>query len=152
MKRASTVARGAYSKRNRKGIPSGHRVKIGTCYDVAEVANLLEVHRNTVRHWLKQGLRALDDKRPLMIHGSELKCFLVARKQRRRVKCAPDELYCFRCRAPRKPCEGVTEVTPITAKTAKVTAICGVCEALMHRMIRADAAPLFTHPPAPDTG
>jgi excisionase family DNA binding protein len=121
-------------------------------YEVAEAAALLGVHRNTVRHWIKQGLRPLDDKRPMLIHGSELRRFLVDRKQRHQVKCAPDELYCFGCRKPRTPGGGATEITPITTKTAMVTAICGVCGALMHRMIRCEAIPLFAEPAPPDAG
>lgn len=132
--------------------PPAHRVKTGMSYEVAEAAALLGVHRNTVRHWIKQGLRPLDDKRPMLIHGSELRRFLADRRQGRKVKCAPDELYCFGCRKPRTPGGGATEVTPITAKTAMVTAICGVCGALMHRMIRCEAIPLFAEPAPPDAG
>lgn len=34
---------------------SPQRVKQGTTYEVAEVAKLLGIHRNTVRRWLKEG-------------------------------------------------------------------------------------------------
>lgn len=145
-------ARGAGSRPRRTRNPPAHRVKVGTCYEVAEIATLLGVHRNTVRHWVRGGLRPLDNQRPMVIHGSELRGFLMARKQRRRVKCAPGEMYCFRCRQPRTPWEGATEVRPVTSKLAQVIAICGICEGLMHRMIRADTAALYVDQPAPQTG
>lgn len=65
----------------RKRNPPGHRVKLAVCYEVAEVAALLGVHRNTVRQWIKQGLRPIDDKRPQLLRGSEVRRFLGARKQ-----------------------------------------------------------------------
>jgi Homeodomain-like domain len=32
------------------------RIKAGCTYDTNDIAKLLGVHRNTVRHWLKRGL------------------------------------------------------------------------------------------------
>lgn len=130
--------------------PPARRVKTGICYEVAEAAALLGVHRNTVRHWIRQGLRPLDDRRPLLIHGSELRRFLAERREHRRVTCGPGELYCLGCRKPRAPAGGATEIAPVTPRTAMVTAICGVCGALMHRMIRTEDTPLFAEPKAPD--
>jgi hypothetical protein len=41
-------------------------------YTIDEVTRTLEVHRNTVRHWIKAGLPVIDDKRPILILGSDL--------------------------------------------------------------------------------
>lgn len=144
--------RGPAGHTRRSRTPPAHRVKTGTCYDVAEIAALLQVHRNTVRHWIRLGLRPLDNKRPMVIHGSELRRFLMDRRQRRRVKCGPGEVYCLRCRAARKPWDGAAEVRPITPKLSQIVALCPVCEGLMHRMIRADAAALFMDEATPQTG
>jgi hypothetical protein len=53
------------------------RIKAGCTYDTNDIAKLLGFHRNTVRHWLKQGLAAIDDRRPLLVHGTVLKAFLL---------------------------------------------------------------------------
>ena len=34
-------------------------------YDTNEIAKLFGLHRNTVRHWSKEGLRPIDDRRPI---------------------------------------------------------------------------------------
>mgnify|MGYP002386631203 CR=1 FL=1 len=116
--------------------PLPQRVKQTVTYDVAEAARLLGVHRNTVRRWLKDGLEPIDDRRPLLIHGSRLKAFLSTRKQDRKQACRPGEFFCFRCRAPRKPWGGTADVTFRTEKLASLLALCAECETPMYRAVR----------------
>jgi hypothetical protein len=35
-------------------------IKLSCIYDPAEIAKLFGIHRNTVRHWLKEGLAPID--------------------------------------------------------------------------------------------
>ena len=60
--------------------PNHRRVKIHRNYTVDEAARILDVHKNTVRQWLKNGLPAIDDRRPLLILGSELSAYLKKRR------------------------------------------------------------------------
>ena len=113
-------------------------------YEPSEIAKLFHIHRNTVRHWLKEGLNPIDDRRPVLVHGSDLKAFLARRQEGRRQKCAPGQFYCFRCRAPRTPWENLVDVAPHTETVAKLTAICCACETRMHRTIRRADLPKFT--------
>lgn len=130
------------AKRQRYAIS---RIKRDCTYDPAEIAKLLGIHRNTVRHWIKSGLATIDKFRPQLIHGSVLKAFLSQRQQERRHKCALEEFFCFRCRAPRKPWGAMADVAIRTDKVAKLSALCSVCETPMHRAIRrADLARIAT--------
>jgi hypothetical protein len=113
-----------------------NRIKTGISYDVAEIAKLFTLHRNTVRQWLREGLKTIDDRRPLLIHGAVLKAFLAARQQARKQGCGLDEFFCFKCRAPRTPYGGMADVADHSTKVAKLTAICAVCETEMHRTVR----------------
>jgi hypothetical protein len=113
-----------------------NRIKTGICYDVAEIAKLFDVHRNTVRHWLGEGLKTIDDRRPLLIHGAALKAFLAERQRARKHVCDLGEFFCFKCRAPRAPYGGMSDVDEHTAKIAKLTARCAVCGTQMHRTVR----------------
>lgn len=115
---------------------SPQRVKQGTTYEVAEVAKLLGIHRNTVRRWLKEGLGAIDDRRPLLIHGSALKAFLAKRRETRRHTCRPGEFYCFRCRVPRAPWGGTADLSFRNEKVARLAALCASCGTPMHRTVR----------------
>ena len=44
-----------------------NRIKQTCSYDPADIAKLFGIHRNTVRHWLKDGLKAIDDRRPIVV-------------------------------------------------------------------------------------
>jgi hypothetical protein len=91
------------SKRRRYPV---NRIKQTRSYDSADIAKLFGIHRNTVRHWLKDGLKAIDDHRPIVVHGTVLKAFIKERQKDRRQKCQPGEFFCFRCRAPRRLSRG----------------------------------------------
>jgi hypothetical protein len=117
------------------------RIKQACTYDLHEIAKLFDVHRNTVRHWITDGLKPIDDRRPLLIHGSTLKIFLGARQQGRRRKCGPGEFFCFRCREPRPPWGGMADVKPHTEKVVRLTALCEVCGTAMHKTMRRSDIP-----------
>ena len=53
--------------------PNPNLAKIHRCYTVEEVATLFGIHKNTVRKCVKDGLATNDDKRPMLIRGSDLK-------------------------------------------------------------------------------
>ncbi len=111
-----------------------HRlVKIRRSYVVNEAAELLGVHRNTVREWIKKGLPVIDDNRPTLILGSDLREFLEGRRRQRRQPCGPGEIYCVRCRQPRRPALGMVDYVPTTATAGNLRGLCPDCETLIHR-------------------
>src|SRR5437899_11341670 len=89
-------------------------VKRQRSYDAGELAALLRVHKNTVSHWQRAGLKPLDGRRPVLFHGSDVRAFLASRNASRKVPCPPGTLYCFSCRAPRPPALGMVDYVPIT--------------------------------------
>lgn len=108
-------------------------VKLNRTYDVAELARRLGVHRNTVRHWQRDGLTAIDGGRPVLFHGSTIRTFLAERNARRKSPCPPGTLYCFGCRSPREPALGMVDFVSICATSGNLRAICATCETVMHR-------------------
>lgn len=113
--------------------PNHRLVKIHRSYSVEEIAIQFNVHKNTVRTWIKEGLPTVDKHRPLLVLGRDLAVFLRARREKNKRVCQPDEIYCVRCRAPRKPAGGMVEYAPVTATSGNLVAICPVCEAIMNR-------------------
>ena len=124
------------TRRNRTGPRRG--VKKHRPYKVEEIARLLDVSKRTVRRWVKAGLAAITDQKPILILGEDLLAFLAARKQRSS-RCQPEECYCVKCRAPRRPAGGMAEFIPLTIKTGNLRAICPICGCLMHKRISCDA-------------
>ena len=51
------------------------RIKLHRSYSIAEAADTLGVHQHTVENWLRQGLRPIDRRRPILIHGAECGSF-----------------------------------------------------------------------------
>lgn len=113
--------------------PNPQRVKIHFNYTVEDVATLFGVHKNTVREWVRKGLPLCDERRPALILGADLRQFLQARHTERKRRCQPGEMYCLRCRQPRRPALDLVEFTPVTASLGNLAAICPACEAVMNQ-------------------
>lgn len=110
-----------------------NRVKIHRTYSVEEVATLLEVHEHTVRNWQKSGLVPIDDQRPTLFKGSQLKAYLQNKRKSKQQPCTSHEMYCLKCRAPRRPAGDVVDYLPITGTSGNLRGLCPECETLMHR-------------------
>ncbi|MGA3085898.1 MAG: helix-turn-helix domain-containing protein [Thermodesulfobacteriota bacterium] len=115
--------------------PNHRLVTIHRSYTIEEIAKLLGIHKNTVRHWVKDGLTSIDDKRPMLILGHVLVAFLQARRVKNKQTCKLGELYCVRCRAPKSPDGDIAEYSPITEKFGNLIAICPDCNSLMNRHV-----------------
>lgn len=118
-----------------KRTPNHRLVKIHRSYTVEEIARLFGHHKNTVRHWIREGLPTLDDRRPMLLLGRDLVFFLKARRAKNKQTCGPGELYCVRCRSPKQPAGGMVEYSPITEKYGNLIAICPDCHAIMNRRV-----------------
>ncbi len=115
--------------------PNPRLPKSNLNYTVEEVARMFGVHRNTVRQWMKRGLPTIDKRRPLLIQGRELVAFLRARRAASKRTCKPGEIYCVRCREPRRPAEGMADYRPLTATQGNLIGICPSCECVIYRRV-----------------
>lgn len=137
--------------------PNHRLVKIHRSYTVHEVARLFSVHRNTVREWIRRGLPTVDRRRPTLIVGRALVAFLKDRREKRKVHCGPDELYCVRCRAARRPVGDHVLYAHRTVTLGTLTGVCPVCAAAMNRTINpgkfgASGSKLVVTPPMAEKG
>lgn len=121
-----------------------HRVKSHQVYTVREAAILLGRSERTIRRWIKtDGLNAITDQRPWLIEGRDLKEFLENKVAERRVSLGTGEMYCFRCRAARRPALGLFEYVPRDPVSGHVCGFCETCDCLMHRAICSADLPDF---------
>ncbi len=111
-------------------------VKLHRSYSVPELATCFGVHKNTVRHWRREGLTPIDDGRPVLFQGITIREFLSKRNASRKCPCSPGTLYCFKCRAARPAALGMVDYVSINAVSGNVRAICATCETVMHRRAR----------------
>lgn len=113
--------------------PDIRRVRVSRTYSIPEIASLLDVHPNTARRWIEGGMKPMDEATPVLVHGAELRRFLASRKAKRKRTCAPDEMACFRCRAPRRAAPGTAAIARGNEKTVTLSAACIVCGSRMWR-------------------
>lgn len=105
-------------------------------YTIRELADLLGVHKNTVRNWQREGLGAIDDNRPLLFQGETVSAFLKKRRASRKRTCPDGTLYCVSCREPRRPAMAMVDYIPMRETSGNLRGICETCETIIHRRIR----------------
>ena len=127
-------ARAAHRKPARRR-PNPRLAKIHRSYTVEEAARSFRVHKNTVRDWLRSGLQPIDGRRPILILGRHLASFLYRRREHKRQRCGPGQLYCFRCRAPRTSAAQRADYLSITASSGNLRALCADCGTRMYRRV-----------------
>lgn len=115
--------------------PNPRLAKIHRSYSVEEIARLYKVHKNTVRGWRKQGLRAIDSQRPTLVRGDELSRFLTERRTRAKHACDPGQIYCLPCRRAQNPAGGVADCVVASDKAATLQGICPDCNRMIYRRI-----------------
>lgn len=114
---------------------SAARVKSNRSYSVDEAAETVCVTEQTVRTWLKQGLRCLNSSRPTLILGGDLKAFLKERKAKNALTLSIGEFKCFRCQAPKAPAFGLATYHPLSSSQGRLLAFCPTCEGPMNRFV-----------------
>ncbi|HWV55271.1 helix-turn-helix domain-containing protein [Pseudorhodoplanes sp.] len=114
--------------------PNPRLAKIHRNYSVEELAGLLKVHKNTVRSWVRDGLRPIDDQRPTLIRGDEVRRFLIERRANAKQSCGPGRIYCLPCRAPKVPAGNMAELRSEGAN-GSLCGICPDCNRLIYRRV-----------------
>ena len=109
--------------------------KIHRSYSVEEMARLFKVHKNTVRSWLKQGLKPIDDHRPIVVRGEGVRRFLAERRTRAKRSCGPGRIFCLPCRAPKVPAGKMAECVATSETTGTLRGICPDCDRIIYRTI-----------------
>lgn len=111
-------------------------VKQHRSYAIDEIARLLNVHKNTVRHWVKQGLPLIDESKPILILGVELKDWLAAKRKSAKRPCGPGEFFCLKCKSPKRPALEMVDYLPKNETSGCLRAFCEACERPVNRNAR----------------
>jgi hypothetical protein len=114
---------------------NSRRAKIHRTYSVADLAKLYGVHRNTVLRWMKRGLTPIEPKRPLLFHGEEVRAFLGYHNPRRHA-CDAGEIYCLKCRSPKRPAGDEVDYMTRSSTTGVLQGLCPTCLSVLNRIIK----------------
>ena len=122
---------------------TGARIKKNRTYSVEEAAEALGVTQQTIRAWIKSGLKVFDSRRPTLILGEVLKKFLDSRVKLRKRPLAFGEVYCVGCHDIRKSEHGAVDYKPMDDRKGLLRAICPVCTTICNRILSTSDLPLY---------
>lgn len=109
-------------------------IKSFRTYKIDEAAEVSGVSTRTIRNWAANGLRVLDEERPVLVRGDDLRDFIKSQRAGRKIGVALDTFYCCRCRAARKAAGGIADCN-ITGKRIMLTALCETCETVVSKPV-----------------
>lgn len=105
-------------------------------YSAEQIAELFGIEKSTALKWIREdGLKRIPKTRPYLVHSSELKRFISKLQKTRKKPCRPDEAYCCKCKAPRKPKMGSGHIQKLPNDTSRFQAKCSVCSTNINRVI-----------------
>ena len=109
-------------------------IKAFRCYTIEEAAEVSGVSPRTIRNWASDGLRVMDDTRPALIRGDDLRDHIKTKRESRSTKTRIDTFFCFGCRKERGAAEGIADCE-IKDGRAKLTALCEACETVVFKPV-----------------
>jgi len=130
----STSAQSTTLERRRRRTYNVRLVRRNLSYSINEIAELFALHSQAVRQWIKAGLQTIDDRKPFLIHGSELIRFLTKRQAGRKHRCKLDEFFCCRCRVPKRPRDGLVSIRVLNDRQLNLAGHCEDCGSPMNRL------------------
>ena len=111
------------------------RLKRHQAYTAGDLAKVLKINIGTVRHWCKEGLLPIDQRRPYLFMGEHVSTWLAARMKPHR-SLAPGELLCLCCKTGRLPRNRELSLIPRSPTTMDFHGLCEVCERPLFRRVR----------------
>lgn len=114
---------------------STRRVKKHRLYSYDEAGRVLGVSPHTVRLWRPGGLQVMTASIPHYILGAELIRYVEFKKVQRLAKMTLDQMYCLKCKVPRKPLWLMVDYVPINDKRGRFTGLCEACEGGLQRFV-----------------
>ena len=76
-------------------------IKYWLTYDIDDVCDLYSdcgLHPQTVRTWIRKGLKTIDNSRPTLFYGYDLIAFIKSQNLKNKCKTSFDEMFCMSCK------------------------------------------------------
>lgn len=109
-------------------------IKALRCYTIDEAAAVAGVSARTVRNWISDGLFVMNETRPALIRGDDLRGYIKAKRSGRKVRISIDTFYCVRCRSEKRPAGGLADCV-VGGGRATLSALCETCETVVSKPV-----------------
>jgi hypothetical protein len=103
-------------------------------YSANDIADLYKIHKRTPQQWFKEGLPKIDNRKPFLTLGFDLKEFIKNRQKKRKKKCNPNELYCCKCRKPQTSCNNLVDIKIMNERRLMIMGICSQCNTQTNKL------------------
>ncbi len=118
-------------------------IKYWYVYDIGDICNVyhdLGLHPQTVRAWVKDGLKTIDSGKPTLIYGYDLSNYIKTQNDKNKCKTAFDEMFCMKCHDAR----GVLK-NHVTIQHKQgffcLSGVCRTCKTAMFKSYKLDDLP-----------
>ena len=111
------------------------RVRYWYAYDIDDICTLfsdLGLHAQTVRKWIKNGLKTIDAGKPALVYGYDLIAYLKKSNNSNKCKTSFDEMYCMGCQDARPIFRNTVSIEQ-KSQFLKVQGACRECKGPMFK-------------------
>lgn len=115
-----------------------NKIKYWLCYDIDDICRLFGVHPKTALSWFKQGLKPIDNRNPMLVHGSGLKAFLGKLNEANKCSGSLETIFCMSCKEQKSPLQKQITIEHFEQKFLKVKAHCSECKKPLHKSYKLD--------------
>ncbi len=126
-----------------KRLYTHRRLRYWYTYDIDEICAVFAdkgLHPQTVRGWIKAGLKTIDSGKPVLIYGNDLISFLKKRNDQNKCSTAFDQFYCFKCRDARSVFQNRIAIKQ-QGQFLKASGHCRQCKTRMYKSYSLAAYP-----------
>ena len=114
---------------------STRKIKKHRLYGYEEAGGVLGVTPHTVRSWRTSGLQVMTASTPHYILGAELIRYIADKQAKKSIKMGLNQMYCFKCKTPKKPLSGIVDYIPINDTRGRLTGLCESCAGGLQRFV-----------------
>ena len=110
-------------------------IKYWYAYDIDDVCALYKkynLHPQTVRGWINNGLPTIDSGKPSLIYGNDLREFLGKMNEANKCETAFEEIFCVKCQQGKPPFRREIKLEHINGYI-KAKAHCQTCKSIMNK-------------------
>jgi hypothetical protein len=124
-----------------------NRVRYWYAYDLEEICALFSgagLHVQTVRAWIKGGLKTIDGGKPALVYGYDLIGFLKRHNAKGKCVLPFDQFYCLKCHD-KRPAFRRQVIVKSQNRFLKASGHCRVCKTLMFKSYKIDDYQTLRH-------
>ena len=111
------------------------RIRYWYAYDVEDICTVFadkKLHPQTVRKWIKAGLKTIDSSKPTLVYGYNLIQFLKNNNSKNKCQTSFEEFYCLKCQDAR-PVYRNRIIAEQNQGYIKAKAHCRTCKSRMNK-------------------